>query len=245
MVCDLLVHGLDRGEAPGLHEVVEQLGVVDDLVVAAELRVLAVEGVQAVRAGHDDLGGLDLVEHLDVLHALHLEQELVARAACRVTGAGLAIAEHHEVHAGDVEQLGHGLGGALRAILEGTGAADPEQVVDILGDGLFAVRAEHPHLEVDLGHPVVAVAGVHAPGVALGLDVLEQAVELGRELGRDHDLIAAHVGDVVDVLDVDRALVHAGAAHGAAPENIFIDDRQVDARGAVAVEGVAVVGRML
>ena len=140
------------------------------------------------------------------------------------------------------QQLGHGLGGPLGAVLEGAGAADPEQVVDVVGDGVLAVHAEHAHVEVDLGDPVVAARGVHAPRVALALEVLEQAVELARELGGDHHLVAAHVDEVVDVLDVDRALVDAGAARGARPERVLVDDRQLQAGRAVPVEGVAVLG---
>jgi hypothetical protein len=58
------------------------------------LRVLVLDRVEAVRAGHDDLGDAELAEHLDVLRGEHLEEHLVAGAASRVTGAGLAVAEH-------------------------------------------------------------------------------------------------------------------------------------------------------
>src|SRR5690606_10097915 len=40
----------------------------------------------------------------------------------------------------------------------------------------------------------------------------------------DHDLVAAHVDDVVDVLDVDGALLDAGAAGGAGPQDVGVDD---------------------
>ena len=61
-----------------------------------------------------------------------LEDELVAGAAGRVAGAGLAVAEHRERDAGEVEQLGDRAGGLLRAVLVGAGAADPEQPVDLV-----------------------------------------------------------------------------------------------------------------
>jgi hypothetical protein len=44
-----------RGEPALADQPVEQLGVVHDLVVAAELRVFVLQRVEAVRAGHDDL----------------------------------------------------------------------------------------------------------------------------------------------------------------------------------------------
>jgi hypothetical protein len=62
-------------------------------------------------------GGVDLVvaaevagivvSDLDVLLRLHLEQELIASAACRITGAGLTLAEYHELHSGGVDEFGH------------------------------------------------------------------------------------------------------------------------------------------
>ncbi len=55
VVGDLLVDLVDRLQLALLDEAGQQLGVVDDLVVAAELRVLAGDGVEAVRAGGDDL----------------------------------------------------------------------------------------------------------------------------------------------------------------------------------------------
>ena len=86
----------DRDQLLLADQSVEQLGVVDDLVLAAELRVLVLDGVEAVRAGDDDLGGADLVEGLDVLLGEHLEQELVAGPSRGVSGAGLAVTEDRE-----------------------------------------------------------------------------------------------------------------------------------------------------
>ena len=109
----------DRDELAFAHQLVEQLRVVHDLVVPVELRVLPAQRVEAVRARGDDLAGAGLaalehaVEHLDVLLGEHLEQELVARAAGRVAGAGLLRAQHHVVDAGPVQQLGGGLHGLL------------------------------------------------------------------------------------------------------------------------------------
>ena len=245
VVGHLLVDAGDRGEAAFLDELVEQLRVMHNLKVAAELRVLATQRVEAVGAGDDDLARLDLVEDLNVLHRLHLKEELVACASRGIAGAGLALAQHHELHTGDGEQFGYRLGGALGTVLERARAADPEQVVDIVGDGVLTIRSEHAHVEVDLRDPGVAIGGVHAPWVALVLKVLEQAVEFGREVGGDHDLVASHVDEVVDVLDVDGALIDARPARGACPQGFLIDDRQLGTCGAVAIEGVAVVGGVI
>ena len=76
-------------ELARLHQVLEQLGVVDHFVVAAECRVLVLDGVEAVRAAGDDLLGADLVERGDVELALLLVEVFVAQTTDRVTGAGL------------------------------------------------------------------------------------------------------------------------------------------------------------
>ena len=71
-----------------------------DLVVPAELRVLVLQRVEAVRALGDDLLHAHPVEHLDVGHRQHLEQVLVAAAPRRVAGAHLARPEDRHVDAG-------------------------------------------------------------------------------------------------------------------------------------------------
>ncbi|CAM3997229.1 hypothetical protein TSST111916_17520 [Tsukamurella strandjordii] len=238
MVGHVLARGRHGHQALLAHQLVQQLGVVDHLVVATHLRVLVAQGVEAVGAGDHDLAlrGRHTVEHLvellDVLLRQHLEQELVARAARGVAGAGLALAEHEEVHGGHVEQLGDGLGGLLGAVLVGAGAADPEQVL-VAVEGI-GVLTEDGDLDVHLVDPRGALAGVLAPGVALVLEVLEQARQLVRELRLDEHLVAAHVHDVVHVLDVHRALLDAGATGGAAPQDLGVDD---------AAEVVALAGR--
>ena len=101
VVHDPLVElGLGEVELALVDEPLEELAVVHDLVVAAELRVLVHQRVEAVRALRDDLLHAHAVERLDVLHGQHLEDVLVARAAGRVAGAVLGRAEDGEVDAG-------------------------------------------------------------------------------------------------------------------------------------------------
>jgi hypothetical protein len=119
--------------------VVHHLVVAPEFTVLAELRVLAAEGVEAVRAGGDDLprpgcAALeDPVEDLLRLRGHHLEQELVARPPRRVTRAGLLGAEDDVVHAGPVQQLGGGPHRLLGVVVERAGAADPVQVLGVRG----------------------------------------------------------------------------------------------------------------
>ena len=213
----------DRRQLALAHQPVQQLGVVDDLELDAEVLVLVLQRVEAVRAGRDDLLDLVLLERLDVLLGEPLEDELVAGPAGLVAVAGLAVAEYGERHVGHVQQLGHRAGGLLLPVLVGAGAADPEQPLDLVER--LDVLADHLDVEVEALGPVHPRGGRHVPGVALVLHPLEQLVELGREARLDEHLVAAHVDDVVDVLDVDRALLDARAAGHARPQHVGVDDR--------------------
>src|SRR5918996_3586255 len=107
-----------RLEAAVAHQLGEQLGVVDHLVVAAEVRVLVTERVEAVRAARHDLLHAGLVQGPDVLLRVGLEQVLVAHAAGRVAGARLARAEDAEVDVRRLQELGGRLGGGAGALVE-------------------------------------------------------------------------------------------------------------------------------
>ena len=100
VIRDALLERRAREHEPAVgDELLEQLRVVDHLVVAAELRVLVLQRVEAVRALRDDLLHAHAVERLDVLHREHLEDVFVARTPRRVAGAELARPEDREVDA--------------------------------------------------------------------------------------------------------------------------------------------------
>ena len=50
---------------------------------------------------------------------------------------------------------------------------------------------------------------------------------------------------MVNMLNIDRALIDAGPAHRATPKRGLVDYWQVKAGGAVAVEGVAIITGVL
>ena len=164
----------------------------------------------------------------------HLEQEFVACAAYGVAGAGFVAAEDGEFHAGCVQEFDGCAGGCAGVVVVGAGAADPEEVfevVDFVGEwDLDAVAAGG-------FDPVHAFAGVASPGVAFGFDVFEQAGEFAGEVGGAEYLVAAEVCDVVDVLDVNGALFDAGAAVGAGPQHVGFDDVVDEGEVGGAVEG--------
>ena len=111
------------------YELLEELAVVDDLVVATELRVLVSERVEAVRALGDDLLDAHAVERLDVLHCQKLEDVFVAGAASRVAGAVLGRAEDCVAHASTVHQLRQCLADLLVLVVERTSATNPVEVL--------------------------------------------------------------------------------------------------------------------
>src|SRR6185503_5499800 len=73
-----------RLELAVLVEPVDQLRVVNDLEVGAELRVVVAQRVEAMRARRHDLLRVDRRQRLDVLLGEHLEQHLVTGAPRRI-----------------------------------------------------------------------------------------------------------------------------------------------------------------
>ena len=180
--------------------------------------------------------GLVAVEGLDVLLGEHLEEVLVAGAARGVAGAGLLGAEDREVDAApSSSSLRYGARDLLGAVVVAGRAADP---VEDLGVGLVAqtvgmsrpsAQSARSIAEMFHGLPLVSMP-LNAPWSSL------------RELVLHHDFLAAHADDLVDVGNHDRALLFAGAAGGAAPDHVRVEDvgNEIDDRFA---HEVAALGR--
>ena len=102
------------------------------------------------------------------------------------------------------------------ALVEGGRAADP---VEHLRRRL--PRLQHAHIEPfrPVGPPGLRLP----PRILRALDVAQHRLALGGEAALDHDEMAAQVDDVIDVLDRDRALVHARAAGDAIPDDVVGD----------------------
>src|SRR5436190_6612041 len=210
VVVDRLLPELGRHLQAALRDQLRyQLGGVDDLVAAAELRELVLDGVEAMRAVDDDLLHARGIETLDARLRHGLVEVLVAETARGLAVAGLLLAEAGEVDARLLEQAGEGLGGLLVAVVEGAGAADVVEVlgVRLVGDGGYAEPLR----------PVEALLGAEAPRFRLRLHAFEGARQLVREAGSLLHQVAAHVDDLVDVLDHYRARLLARPAHVARP----------------------------
>nr|GFD53629.1 hypothetical protein [Tanacetum cinerariifolium] len=99
----------------------EVRAVVNYLVLAAQRRVLVLNGIEAVRAGRHDFLDAVAVHRGDVLHGLHLKQKLVAGALGGVTGAAFFEAQHRVVGAHVLQNAGKRARHALVAVVESPG----------------------------------------------------------------------------------------------------------------------------
>ena len=118
----------------------QQFGVMHDLEFATQLRIFARNRIEAVRARRHDLARLHRLQRRDVLLRQLLIDELVAHAPSRVAGTGFERTENRELHVRGVQQFGDGARCCAGAIIGCTGAADPEQVLDVVRNLLPARR---------------------------------------------------------------------------------------------------------
>src|SRR5690606_23996838 len=165
---------LGQGRRPALgRDGLGQVRVMHDLGVAAGLRVVVHQGVEAGRAGREHELALARVEVLaderrverrDVLGGELVVEVLVAGAPGGVAGAALGLPEHGVVHLGVLEDAHHGLRRALGRRVVGAGAADEEQHLEprVLLDGGHAQPLGPLHALVGGDAPRVAGA-LHAP----------------------------------------------------------------------------------
>ena len=210
VIGDGLGHAAPHSELSLGDEAVDELQRVDDLVGAAQLRVLVREGVEAVRAARDDLLHLVLLEGVDVLLRLQLPEVLVADAARGIAVARLLSREDRERHSRRLQDLDQRDRDLLIAAVDRGGAADEVQVL-----GIRPLR-EGRHAEV--ARPIAPRLARRAPGIAGALDVRHRALRLGRRRSLHERQVPAHVDDLVDVLDGHRARLDACGARRARPE---------------------------
>ena len=72
--------------------------------------------------------------------------------------------------------------------------------------------------------PVCSLLGAKTPGIALGLHPLERPRELRGKAGLLLDEVAAHVHNLVHVLDEHWAGLLTGPASGAGPQHVVVDE---------------------
>ena len=189
---------------------------VHDFEVAAELRVLVLQRVEAVRAGRDYLLDVVTLQRLDVLLRLALEQVLVTDSPRRVAAARLLVAEDAYLDARCVQHSGQSEGALHAALLEGGRAADPEEElrVAVVGDVL----------DLEALRPVGPRGRSALPGVSPVLDGAQRGHQRRRDVALFEDEVATQLDDLLHGLDEDGAGLLAGAAGRAGPQLVLADD---------------------
>ncbi len=209
-------------------ELVEVLCVVVHLVVPAKLRVLVLEGVEAVRAVGDDLLDLVAVERFHVLPSKHLVEHFVSGTPGEVARAFFLAPKDGKAHSGLFHQGCGRLGDLLVAAVERSGATHPHQHVQ-----LIRIALGHEG-DVEILGPIRPLVEADAPRIEVTFQPFVSGVEFLRLGLLHHGLALTHGKDAGHMFDGDGAGVLAGAAGGAGPERIL--------RNHVADEGFAVAG---
>ena len=206
-------------DLPVADEPVDELRVVDDLVLAAELGVLVGERIERMRVAGDDALHAEAVQRLDQRLRERLEEHLVAGAANALARG--ALARRPGSRSGRPRPSGSSRRPSPSSArgVEGLRRAHVEEPVDVLR----LLRAfEHRHAL--LLRPVAARVGRQPPRVGLALVGVEDGLQLLREGAFHHHLVLAQAVEAAEVLEPDRAGALAVAAGGAGPERLLRDD---------------------
>lgn len=103
----------------------QELRVMLNLVMTAELRILVQQSVVAVRTGGHNLPGVVRIERSDIVLSEVLEKELVAKPAGLIASATFQLAENCVVDPGRFHQLNHAARHVLRAWIKCSRATNP------------------------------------------------------------------------------------------------------------------------
>src|SRR2546427_3308313 len=219
-------HRLAWLDSAALHEVVDDLRVVQHLVRAPELRELVLDRVEAVRAVRDDLLELVLVDVLDVLRRHRLVEVLLAEPP-RDLAVTTFLLHHAERDARLLEDGHHRARDGLVALVVRRRAADPVEVLDLL--------AGRHDRHVEALRPREALARGQAPRVAGALHVLQRLWRGRGQRALRERQVPPQVDDRVDDVDEGRALLAARHARRARPQLLGLDQLAVDRPRRLAV----------
>src|SRR5262249_53053338 len=114
-------------DAPLINELLKEGRMVNYIVLTAEVGIFIFQYVEAVRAGRHDFLYAITIQHLNVVHGLHLEQELVAGPAGGVSRTRFFGTQHCEAYTHRVEYGGEGARHPFISVVVRAGASHPEQ----------------------------------------------------------------------------------------------------------------------
>ena len=154
-----LVQVLTNRNATLGHQLLDIRRVMDDIVLAPKLRILAAQLMEAMRAGRDDLLHAVLAQRLHVVLGEHLVEVLIAHSARGIAVALFLLPENRKLHACGLQNLRKGDRGLLCAIIEGAHTADPVEHLRLLASlGHLGHRGDvHPL------RPLATIAWIEGP----------------------------------------------------------------------------------
>ena len=209
------LHRFFQRDFPLRDQIGDDLRVVIDFKLPAEVGIVLLQGVVAVGTGGDDLLHVVVFHHLDIGLGQGLVEVFVPAPHGGIAAAPLLGPEDAEADPRRLQDLGEGRGDLLPPVVERSGAAHIEEVLHggVFGEGLDA----------EVLRPVRPEVGADAPGVGVVLHVPVGELEFRREVRLRQDLVLPHPDDLGDVFDRCRAVLHAVHAVRAGPELVEID----------------------
>src|SRR5580765_2210684 len=192
------------------HELGDKHGRMDDLHLVAEPPVVFADRLHAVRTRREDLFRAGRPQLVDVRGRQFLEHVLVAGALGGISVA-LLFRQHAEADIPRPENVEERAKRFLEVCLEGTGASEPDEDV---------VLRRIEDLEGGRRDELLPLVVAEAPDVPAALEMVVHRAQILRRLTVRHQP-APRADDDRRVLDADRALVLAGAARRALPQDLL------------------------
>ena len=195
---------------------------VDYFESAAQLRELSGNRVEAVSTRHNDFPRVSLVQRVNGGACQHLEQDFIAGTTRRIPSTRLSRSKHPERHASGVQQFRQRGSGLFRTIIVRTRASDPQHVLHVIGR--LNILSDHRYLEVQVLRPLQTLASRLVIRISLLFHPAERARQVARECRLHQHLVASQIQDVVNVFNIDRALIHTRTTHRAVPQDTLVND---------------------
>ena len=152
-------------QAPILHQIQQQLAMVDDVKLQTVLPVVILQGCQAVGALHDHFFNPPLLKERHVFPGKLVKEILIPQPAERIAAALFILPQDTPTDTRLIQELPQRQGHLLGPGVKGAGAADVEQVLGL-------TRLKGPLTQQ--GGPLPPLRWGDPPGVTPPLHILEQ-----------------------------------------------------------------------
>ena len=197
----------------------DQLAVMDDFVITAELRIFVLDRVETMRAGGHYLLDVVVVHAFDGFRRQLLGEKFMSQAPRRIAGARFFFTEDGELQPSGLQDARQRDGDLLVARDERANATDEEQIINGLtpGGNVFHLRYRRGHFF----RPRRTFHRHRLIRIAEAFEAVKDRLHFRREGVLLGDQIAPQVDDHRHVFDMHRTLFHTGATGGAIPDLFF------------------------